>query len=384
MRDNIEGCKLGGGLCGRVSMYLKILLPIVILIFKFAGAGFGGEPGNTDAGKGRLHLTFSKRSPASSDEEICRRTGFLNGAILDEAQKGLLKYDLAGESFEVFVPSTYKSNVPHGLFVWISAGDAEVPPGWLDVFRKHKLIWISANNTGNSRPGTNRMGLALDAVHNMKQLYNINKDRIYISGFSGGGNAASYLIRGYADVFSGGYFMMGYMLYGGRKNEKGQWETGIEGPKWEGALDQIKKNTRLMIMDGEGDPGAWPGAARADCEAFLLDGFQRVSYLEVPKLGHRLPDATWFEKGIISLESKPKSPPDTSPTKDPHPLPGQIAQAKRILTSAQALLDQKKKGAPRLDESIKKYLQRVLDEYPTTPAAEKARQLLDELNHKTK
>jgi predicted esterase len=364
-------------------MYLKEHLLGIMLVLGVSAASFGGEPEKASAATGRLHLTFTERSPVSSQEDVCRRTQFLEGAILDEAQKADLKYDLANESFEVFVPATYKPNVPHGLFVWISAGDAEVPPGWLDVFRKHRLIWISANNTGNSRSGTIRMGLALDAVHNMKKLYNINNDRIYISGFSGGGNAASYLIRGYADVFNGGYFMMGYMFYGGRKNENGQWEVGISAPKWEGPLDQIKKNTRLMIMDGEGDPGAWPGAARADCAAFLLDGFERVSSIEVPKLKHNLPNASWFEKGIVALESKPKTPPVTSPTNDPHPLPGQIAQAKRILTTAQVLLDQIKKGDSRLENSARKYLQQVLDEYPTTPAAVKARELLDELNQKT-
>jgi hypothetical protein len=364
-------------------MYFKELLLGTTLLLGASAAGFGGERGKAPPATGRLHLTFTERSPVSSPEEVCRRTGFLEGAILDEAQKASLKYDLANESFEVFVPPTYKPNVPHGLFVWISAGDAEVPPGWLDIFRKHRLIWISANNTGNSRPGTIRMGLALDAVHNMKKLYGINNERIYISGFSGGGNAASFLIRGYADVFNGGYFMMGYMFYGGRKNENGQWEVGILAPKWEGDLDHIKKKTRLMIMDGEGDPGAWPGSARANCESFLLDGFERVSSIEAPRLGHRLPDATWFEKGIVALESKPTTPPVTSPTNDPHPLPGQIAQAKRILTSAQALLDQKKKGVPRLEESARKYLQRVLDEYPTTPAAAKARELLSEMDQHT-
>jgi hypothetical protein len=38
-------------------------------------------------------------------------------------------------------------------------------------------------------------------------------------------------------------------------------------------------------------------------------------------------------------------------------------------------LDQSNKGGPRLVESARKYLQRVLDEYPTTPSANKAREL---------
>jgi hypothetical protein len=363
-------------------MNAKVFLFGFILILWAVPGSFSAEPGKTNTTTGHLHLTFSECNPAGSLEEICRRTSYANLQLYDKDTKISWKYDLANESFEAFIPSAYKPNVPYGLFVWISPDKAEVPVAWQEIFRRHKLIWISANNTGNDRPPPIRMGLALDALHNMKKLYNINKDRVYISGFSGGGKVASYLIHGYNDLFTGGYFMMGNVFYSDRQNENGQWETGIDGLKWDGPLDQIKKNTRLTLMAGAGDQFGWDGVSRAVYDALLLDGFVHVAYIEAPKLGHNLPDASWFEKGVAALESKPKTPPVTSPTNDPHPLPGQVAQAKRILTSAQIMLNQKKKGNVRLEENAKKYLQRVLDEYPTTSAAPKARELLNELNQK--
>ena len=54
-------------------------------------------------------------------------------------------------------------------------------------------------------------------------------------------------------------------------------------------------------------------------------------------------------------------------------MPSQAAQAKRILTTARTHLDQKR------TEWARKYLRRVIDEYPTTPAAEEASRLLHEL-----
>jgi hypothetical protein len=223
----------------------------------------------------------------------------------------------------------------------------------------------------------------LDAVHNMQKIYNINKDRIYIAGFSGGGRASSFLIHGYSDVFSGGYFMMGSNFYGVRKNESGIWEAGIDGLKWHGQIDQIKKNTKLVLMCGEGDTICLPEADRAVYETLLLDGFVRVSLIKVPRLGHRQPDASWFEKGIAALESEPKKPPTVSPTKEPNPLPGQMAQAKRILISAQIFLDMRGKSTEHVEKINRKYLQRVLDEYPTTPAASTVRDLLDQIDKKT-
>jgi hypothetical protein len=220
------------------------------------------------------------------------------------------------------------------------------------------------------------MGLALDAAHNMKKRYNVDPGRVYVGGYSNGGQLAAYVIRGFSQEFSGAYCMLGYSFYGGWLNEKGQVEAGLSHWAWHGPLDRIKKDVKLVLMDGGGDPQCRPGAGKAASEAFLLDGFQRVSFLEVPKLGHRPPDSAWFEKGLVALEAKPKTPPATQPTKDPNPGPGQVAQARRILVTAQERLDGAKKTGKPPGPSARKYLEQVVEEYPTTPSAAQARELL--------
>jgi predicted esterase len=352
-----------------------------VLTLGIQGAVFAGTSTKTAISTERLHLTFTEHSPLSGLDVVWPR--FDASRRLDrlpDAERASLEYDLARESFEAFVPHACKSGVPHGLVVWIGAGGADVPPGWLDVFRRHKLIWISANNTGNHRPVPIRMGLALDAVHNMTRLYGVDESRIYVAGFSGGAAVASSLIRGFPDVFRGGYLLMGYLLYDGRTNDRGQWEAGILGPTWNGPLDRIKKNVRLTILSGEGDPGVWPGAHRADYEALLLDGFEYAGFVEVPRLGHHLPDAPWFETGLNALEAGRRTPPIMSPTVDAHPLPSQTAQANRILTTTRVFLDHAKQGDLPARDKARGYLEQVSKEYPTTPAATKARRLLDELD----
>jgi predicted DNA-binding protein len=187
---------------------------------------------------------------------------------------------------------------------------------------------------------------------------------------------ASYLIRGFPQVFSGAYCMLGYTFYGGWMNQNGRLEPGLTCRPWHGPLDQIKKEVRLVLMDGEGDPQCRPGAARVNCEAFLLDGFERVSYIEVPRLGHRPPDGTWFGKGLVALESKPKTPPTTRPTKEPNPGPGQVAQARRVLVEAHERLDFARRTGRPPGTGARQFLEQVLEEYPTTPAAAEARELL--------
>src|SRR3954469_1421936 len=78
---------------------------------------------------GRTTLTFTERHPLSFLDELCRRSGYGPGSFAsDEGKKPA--YDLADESFEVYVPPDYKPATPHGLLVWISAGEAAVPPAW--------------------------------------------------------------------------------------------------------------------------------------------------------------------------------------------------------------------------------------------------------------
>jgi dienelactone hydrolase len=316
----------------------------------------------------------------------------------EAALLGSVKYDVSRESFEIFVPASYRPDMPHGLFVW--TGVAPVPPAWQEVFSRHKLICISAYPKSPAAAFA-RACMPLDAVHNMKKLYTVDEGRLYLSGFSAGGGMAANLLRGFPDVFSGGYFMMGGVFYKGYKAENGRWEPTVEAypPTWKGDLDKIKKTKSLVLMRGRRDQVYSALDDRLHYDALFLDGFERVEYIVVPRWGHSPPDAVWFEQGLIALECPlPKTPPITCPTQDPNPLPGQIAQAQRILATAQMYQDtaikwmrQRFKSrdvswaevaqkSPQRIVRIHKLLKQAIEEYPTTPAAAKAGQLLHYLD----
>ncbi|MCY2953634.1 MAG: hypothetical protein NTU53_16895 [Planctomycetota bacterium] len=349
------------------------------------GAAYGGRAAKmsttrASASTGHLRLSFGERSPLSERDEVLRRIDANLRNMGPNADKASLEYDLATESFEVFVPLGYRPGVPHGLFVW--TGVTEVPSAWQAIFSRHKLICIASSITTVRKGLLRNAQLPLDAVHNMKNLYDIDENRVYIGGFSAGGGMASRMVCAFPDVFRGGYFLLGGRFYVTYKNQNGQWETTVERmtPGWKGPLDRIRKDMRLVFMRGEDDTVYSPQEDRGQCEGLLLDGFTRVTYIEVPRLGHELPSALWFEKGIVALDqSKPKTPPTTGPASQPYPLPGQIAQAQRLVATARMWLDARGGAiAPRHRDRAREYLQRVLREYPSTPAAAKARQLLDE------
>jgi hypothetical protein len=375
-------------------MNIKHLVFCMMAVFTASTLCFGGEASKTPPATGALHLTFTKRSPLSYTDVVLQRMDLTNQPGSSAVS---LDYDLTSQTFEVVVPRSYKPEVPHGLFVWM--GVSEFSPAWLDVLARHRLILVSANTV---KGRVARYPAPLDAVYNLKQLYRIDDNRVYASGFSAGGAMATMMVRGFSDVFHGGLFLMGGYFYHCRQLGNGRGEPTVEGPfpAWKGQLDQIKKNVKLVIMKGGSDPEWTPQEGRSDYQALCLDGFIHVTYLEVPRLGHLHPDASWFERGVTALEqSKPLTPPIITPTKDPHPLPGQIAQAQRILATARYYLEAKasywekqpsKRGEDFKDrmrksnqDKARTYSQQVLDEYPTTPAAAQARTLLSTMDRTT-
>jgi dienelactone hydrolase len=354
-----------------------------VLALGISAANATDTPARTPAPTGPLRLTFTERSPYSATDLVLQRMGYSRQSI---GNSKAFEYDLSSLSFEAFVPRSYSPDVPHGLFVWL--GVTDVPPAWVDILARHKLVLVSAN-TRTGHPAL--YGPPLDIVHNMAKRYNIDEDRVYASGFSAGGQMATMMVRAFPEVFRGGLFLMGGHFYQSRMNENGQRESTVEEsfPAWKGPLNEIKTRTKLVMMKAQRDTQWTAQEGQCDYQALLLDGFTRVRYLEVPGLGHLPPNAGWFQQGVAALDQgEPLIAPVVGPTTDPNPLPTQIAQAQRILAAGRYYLELKVPQGPRemrdriqksyLDKA-RKYLEQVLAEYPTTPAAIKARELLGKM-----
>lgn len=213
-------------------------------------------------------------------------------------------YRIGGESYSVYVPSDYTTETSYGLLVWISAGESgHMPKGWERLMDKHKLIWIGAHRSGNGHnvPGR-RMALALDGVHNIKGMYNIDPNRIYVSGISGGGRVASILAIHYPDVFSGGIFVAGAEY----------WEaipvTGKPGQFWKPMprpqakyLAMAGERGRYVLLTGDND------FDRVQTRDYYEKGYrknlQHVLYIQVPRMGHEMAPIEWYEKAIVFLDT---------------------------------------------------------------------------------
>lgn len=245
---------------------------------------------------------FKERSPEGQLKAQTERLGWSEAVL---AAKGA-DYEIEKESFQVFAPkAALKSSKPWGLIVWVAPSlDGYVPPFWESGLSRHKLLGVGANDSGNHRTASARIGLALDAVFNMKARYKIDPERIYIAGFSGGGVIASYLAWAWPDVFRGGLYVGGcnYIHDVPVPGERKLWRGDIKEP---GALllGVAREKSRHVYICGEKDPAlSMMKSVSAQAEA---EGAWGVQFFEVPKLDHSVPDGAWIDRIVKALDKKP-------------------------------------------------------------------------------
>jgi len=247
-----------------------------------------------------------------------------------------------------------------------------------------------------------RLRLAIDAVFNMKQRYAIDENRIYVGGISGGGRAGSMCATAFSDVFiGGGFFICGVNYFRDipvpdKKNEL--WPAQFRAPA-NPLLTEQKRFSRFVLLTGDNDFNLTNTTAVFN-SGFLKDGYKYATLLQVPGMGHGLPNAEWFEKGIVALDEplativsaraaatqqkadqqalrdarKPTSAPTTSPARDTPPDP--TRDADRLLSLARSYITAGSFPAARLR------LEKIISTYPTTPQAREAKTLLEQIKEK--
>jgi predicted esterase len=117
--------------------------------------------------------------------------------------------------WEFTVPESYDPQDPPGLLVYISPSHSGyIPRGWGRLTTSKNLIWVAANKSSNQVQVARRITYALLAVGLADKHYEIDRDRIYLSGFSGGARVSGLLAPSYPSVFKGAIYMGGAEIWG--------------------------------------------------------------------------------------------------------------------------------------------------------------------------
>lgn len=215
-------------------------------------------------------------------------------------------FSIGMEKFDIIVPKKYKKGDPHGLFIWISPGNApNIPAEWEAVLAEKKLIFVGAHNSGNNREVFARMRLAVDANDNLRDLYDIDPARVYVSGFSGGGRVASMLGVTYADMFTGTIAFMGANFYTDVVDAAKTEVFQMRYIPHEEIAALAKAEGRYVLVTGEKDFNLKNTTAVYE-DGFKKEGFKAVELMNIPGQGHQPPKAEWLKKAIEFLDARKK------------------------------------------------------------------------------
>jgi tetratricopeptide (TPR) repeat protein len=260
----------------------------------------------TPGRQGAYKVAFAERSPWGTRDEVLRRGGTPPAAIRQRADAAF-RYDLAEESFQVVVPAGEAPPAGWGLLVWVSPGffGGTVRPEMRELLAQHRLIWVGANQSGNDRVLWDRWALALDAVWNLRRLYAIDPERVYVAGFSGGGRVASALTMLYPDVFRAGLMVMGIDWYHDLPvpDQPGaHWPAPFEKPPRD--LLRLARDRRFVVLTGEHDFNR--AQSRVVHRELEREGFAAATYLEVPGMSHYDPvPGEWLARAFSVLDPTP-------------------------------------------------------------------------------
>lgn len=189
-------------------------------------------------------------------------------------------------SWQVTLPANYEEKSPQGLLVYISPQDSdEIYEMWKPLLTAKNLIWISADKGGNDFTAPRRVLQALLAVQLVSKNYKLDKQRIYVTGFSGGGRVTSMMAPLYPEPFTGSIFMGGANSWGSKSPEK----------------FALMKNKSYVFISGENDFNL--KESKIVSEKFKHAGLSNVEFFEVPGLGHMPPDAKWLGAAIDYLDA---------------------------------------------------------------------------------
>lgn len=274
---------------GMGSNGIRWLLPALLA---WAGGGMASDATE--------EVVLTDLSPLASSRELVSR--LLTPIVQDrigrflEANPEHLKEQsiVAGkETYDVRVPAN-APGVRLGVLVFVWPADGIRPPGeWWRVLDRHGLVYVAARGSGNEENVFDRrVPLALHGYELARRAHDIDPERVYIAGFSGGSRIAERVALAYPDVFRG------VVLIGGSDP---MGEAGFTPPPAD-LMRLFQERTRVVYATGGRDlPNrAKDERARGSLATMCVAGVSRVPQ---PRLDHWVPDGRGLDKVLQAIDT---------------------------------------------------------------------------------
>lgn len=306
-----------GGAPLRVTGAIALVLAPAIAALTLSHAVSRGEPlsgGRWATGiRGTSQpVVLTRYSPLFSNAKIVRR--LLSPLaqesvreILARTHKTLSPYplDLTKERFLVYVPSAAPPPNGYALLVFVPPWEqASIPFDWSLQLDRYGVIFVTPAHAGNAQAVlSRRVPLALAAEANIARDYPVDRNRIYIGGFSGGSRVALRIALGFPDIFHGALLNAGADPLG----VADPWGGPDTLPSRDLFL-RFQRSTRLVYVTGELDTanlGSDASSEHSMREHCVLD----IATQETHDAGHELMSPEAFGQALAQLLHPERSDP---------------------------------------------------------------------------
>jgi predicted esterase len=231
-----------------------------------------------------------------------------------------LSRTLGEETIRVRLPKGFDPSTPAGVLVWISPNeDGRIPTIFEPECDELGLIAIGVDNNGNQRQITDRLQNHLDSIETLATRARIDRQRIYLSGMSGGGRCSGILQLAFPEQFAGAVPIVGLDSYHNAP-------TGTVGQYWPRRLGKPSgiemralKDRRIRSITGTVDVNEPEMVLRTK---LLKDDGINAEIDVIEGMAHTMPSAEHFSAALNWVDE---------------PRREAIAQAR---TQARAILDE--------------------------------------------
>ncbi len=284
-------------LFARQPIFIKIVI-IILFVFFLCVLTFASC---TTAFVGKYYISNSmhKRTFTGSIEKPAHQNKSLN-------------YDFPFQKEDFFVrqPEHFDNKKTYGLIVYINALPylGLLPEGWGPVLDQKDLLLISPFKAGNDREPLERRVLAVIAAQLMKRDYQIDPNRIFIAGQSGGARIASEVAFIHSELFKGTIQSCGSDYFRPIKFEPGRGLDQLGNPyvhDFGATKDEIEsalKTVKFNIITGPED------FRHSDLTSIYEQGFKIDSKLarfyDIKEMGHENVSAKHLVEVIDYLDGK--------------------------------------------------------------------------------
>jgi hypothetical protein len=202
-------------------------------------------------------------------------------------------YDSTQQTYELYVPPNYEPGRFYPMIIHVTPGSHSDAWGiWQAVAQKYGVIIAGPHKAGNDVEMGQRCRIVLDVLDDVRRRFRIDPDRTYISGTSGGGNAASRIAFALPELFGGAIPIVG------------TWNLRLE-PM---VRRRVRERLSVAVLTGEKDFNR-PEMER-EFYPVLTAHQVRARLWVYPGIGHAVPNSRqldevfhWVEAGLPERRS---------------------------------------------------------------------------------